>query len=129
MKMELLSGDGLDSPILRLFDYDATSLRSLRELALRLSGDSESAVRLDRQSWVQPIDGCCADFRRGPDNAGTRLDDRNRLVSLGLNRDGWLEFAEKLEPLFEVSDDRTHCFQWLVEAGDVRVLVSKSGQW
>lgn len=117
-------------PLIRLFGFEAADVVALRELCLSLAEGRVTAVSLEGQSWVRAVGGCRLVLRAGDRNRGIRAskqggDEGARVFEMEYAREGWLEVADKLAPFASGLAG----FQWLTNEGDVRLLVSRSGEW
>ncbi len=126
MKIEYLESGSEDCPLLRLFEFEKSDVEALREVCLSLATGRITEFRLYSQSWVESIGGCNLILRSGIKNLGARWGKRvTDAFTIEFNSEGWLEVADKIQPLTKCNGG----YQWLVDEGDFRVLLSWDGCW
>ena len=127
MKLEYLSSGSPDCPLVRLYEFDMTDAKRLREAFRSLADGSLQDVPLHEEWWVKSIAGCHLDLRRGAKDLGVveRLPSKFECVLTG---EGWRQVAELTDP-FCTSESPQEPFQWLNEDGEVSLLLTPSGRW
>ena len=125
MKLEYLPDGSTDHSLIRLYEFDQSEARQLRQLIESLATGDREVVALHNEAWVEPVGACCLNLRRGNRNHGIRQSRTLRFECV-LTLDGWSNVEGLLEPFCE-SD--TSGFQWLTHDGRVALLLSKNGKW
>ena len=125
MKLEYLSDGSPDCPLIRLYDFDQSEVRQLRQLVQSLVTGECQDIALHDETWVEPVASCCLNFRLGTRNQGVRQVQPLRFECV-LNPDGWSNLEGLLEPF---SESNTGGFQWLIHDGRIDLLISRDGLW
>ena len=125
MKLEYLSDSSLERPLIRLYDFDQSEVRRLRQLVQSLVACVCQDVALHNETWVEPVASCCLDFRLGTRNQGVRQVQPLRFECV-LTPNGWSNVEGLLEPF---SESDTSGFQWLTHDGWIDLLISRDGLW
>jgi hypothetical protein len=125
VKLEYLPDGSPDCPLIRLYEFDQSEARQLRQLVKSLVTGVRQDAALQNEVWVEPIGGCCLNLRRGTRDQGIRKA-RTLQFECVLSPDGWSNVEGLLEPFCE---SQTSGFQWLTHDGRIALLISRSGQW
>jgi len=127
MKLEYLPAGSPDCPLIRLYEFDVTGARRLREAFRSLADGSRQDIPLHEEWWVESIAGCHLDLRLGQRDLGVveRLPSKFECV---LTAEVWLEMAGLTDP-FCTADSRADEYQWLNEDGEVSLLLTPTGRW
>lgn len=129
MKLEYLAEGSPDCPLIRLYEFDTTGAKRLREAFRSLADGSRQDIPLHEEWWVESIAGCHLDLRVGERDLGVveRLPSKFDCVSTA---EGWREMADLTEPFCAPQSDAAgDSFQWLNEDGEASLLLSPSGRW
>jgi hypothetical protein len=125
VKLENLP-DGLpDCPLIRLYEFDQSEARLLRQLAKSLAAGEREVLALHDEEWIESVGGCSLNLRRRDRDQGVRATPFN-IFECVLSAEGWRNVEALLEPLCESGPSR---FQWLTRQGRIALLISPSGQW
>jgi hypothetical protein len=125
MKVEYLA-DGLNEcPLIRLYEYNQSEVRRLREIGRALASGAPQSRPLHSEPWVLPIDGCRLTLRPGSRSIGVR-NVAPLTFECVLSPTGWSNFEGLLDPF---CDSDTNGFQWLTHDGKISLLISQNGQW
>ena len=120
MKVEYLADGSNDCPLIRLYEYNQSEVRRLRELMRELANGVRQSASLQNESWVMPVDGCCLSLLRGSRDRGIR-----QVLPLNfecvLSSTGWSNVEGLLQPF---CDSDTNGFQWLTCDGRISLLIS-----
>jgi hypothetical protein len=81
---------------------------------------------LDRQPWVESVDGCRFLWRSSSNDIGVRFPKCGEPLVLEYSNEAWREVEGKLS-LFVYP--KPNNFNWLTMEGDVDVLISIDGRW
>lgn len=125
MKLEYLSVGARECPLIRLYEFDQSEARLLRQLVKSLVTGDHQDVALQNEMWVEPVAGCCLNLRLGTRNQGVREVQPLRFEWV-LSPDDWNNVEGLLEPF---SESDTSGFQWLTNHGRVALLISRDGHW
>lgn len=128
--VEYISAGSEKCRLIRLCGFEAADVAALREVCLSLAEGQVRAVPLEGQAWVRAVGGGRLILRAGDRNRGIRASkvsggEGARAFEMEYASEGWLEVADKLAPFASGSTG----FQWLTNEGDVRLLISRSGEW
>ena len=126
MKLELLTDDTLECPLVRLFDYQLEEVNLLREICNGLANGRLNEIALHDEPWVEPIAGCRFIWRASSRDVGVRLPRPGEPLVLEYTDEAWREVEEKLSGF---ADGHSSGFNWLTMEGDVQVLFSLDGDW
>lgn len=125
MKVEYLANELTDRPLIRLYEFNQTEVRQLRQFVRSLVAGDRERVALQNEAWAEPVGGCCLSLRRSDRDQGVRQMAPLQFECL-LTSDGWSNVEGLLDPFV---DSNTAGFQWLTHDGTVSLLISQSGQW
>jgi hypothetical protein len=125
VKLEYLPDGFPDCPLIRLYEFDQSEARRLRQLIESLVSGVRQDVALQNELWVEAVGECCLNLRRGNRDQGIRQA-RTQKFECVLSPDGWTNVEGLLEPFCE---SQTSGFQWLTHDGRIALLISQSGQW
>jgi hypothetical protein len=128
MKLEFLAEGSDDCPLIRLYDFDQTGAKRLREAFAALADGLRQSIALHEEWWVRSVENCELELRLGKRDLGVveRLPMRFECV---LTEEGWLEAAEKTETFCVPHEGSGETYQWLNSDGEVSLLLSPSGKW
>jgi len=126
MKLEYLAAGSPDCPLIRLYEFDTTGAKRLREAFRSLADGSRQDIPLHEEWWVESIAGCHLDLRLGPRDLGVveRLPSKFECVQTA---ESWSEIAAKIDPF--CAGQSTENFAWLDEEGEASLLLTPSGRW
>ncbi len=125
VKLEYLPDGFPECPLIRLYEFNQSEVRQLRQLVKSMVSGGLQDVALQNEVWVEPVGGCCLSLRRGNRDQGIRQS-RTLQFECVLSPDGWSNVEGLLEPF---SQSQTFGFQWLTHDAGVALLISRSGQW
>jgi hypothetical protein len=125
MKVEYLADGSNDCPLIRLYEYNQSEVRRLRELVRELASGVRQSISFQNEAWAVPVGGCRLSMWRGSRDIGVRqvapLD-----FECVLSSAGWSNVEGLLDPFCDSDSDG---FQWLTHDGRVSLLISQNGQW
>lgn len=125
MKLEYLSDAAKNLRLIRLYDYTETEVPKLRTITTELSIGLCEKISLEREGWMAPIGGCKLTLQCGERDFGIcQLGPRD--LACVLDAGGWKNVEGLLAPF---CNSATTGFQWLVNRGEIALLISRSGQW
>jgi hypothetical protein len=125
MKLEYIENGAPDTPLVRLYDFDVDAAARLRQLVLQLAAGSAHALLLHAVDGVEPISDCRLTCAVGARDDGVR---RNKSeFTCVLTAETWTQVADLIEPFCRRADAGR--FQYLVEAGDITLLLSVDSGW
>jgi hypothetical protein len=122
--MEYLKSGSEDCPRIRLYEFNSTDIRGLREAVMRLMDGSISRFGLEEIVPVTSIGGVELAFVHGNSDRGVVRTGRNTFEVV-LAPEGWGRIEGLLEPFCEPSSG----YQWLCEKGEANLLLSWDGAW
>ena len=97
MKLEYLSDGSAECPLIRLYEFNRSEAKQLRQLVKSLVNGDNERIALQNEMWVEPIGGCSLDLRVGTRNDGVREEQPLRFECV-LTRAGWSNVEGLLEP-------------------------------
>ena len=124
MKLEYIADGSQECPLIRLYSFDESELRRLREVVEALSKKTVQSAFLYEQPGIEPIDSCELTLRSGARDLGVLKTGPAKFECV-LTPDTWEWVKELIDPFFESSGG----YQWLSEQGKISLLLSKSGSW
>ena len=125
MKLEYLPTGADMCPLIRIYEFDATEARRLHDTFCSLAAGALQQARLDEIFTVDGVDGCRLSFSIGSQDKGV-LQSGKREFEIVLTALGWENTAGLTEPFCErCSTD----YQWLMEHGNINLLLSPTGDW
>lgn len=125
MKFDLLTGDSLQSPIVRLFDFTDEEAKSFGESLSRLADGEITLIEVHDLPFVEVEGNVRLLFRIGSRDRGTRFLDSDTIVC-ELTPDAWADVAGLVEPF----ESGSHGFQWLYLGTECpSILMSADGRW
>jgi hypothetical protein len=125
VKLEYLPDGSSECPLIRLYEFDQSEARQLRQLVKSMVSGDLQVVALQNEVWVDPVGGCCLSLRRGNRDQGIRQA-RTLQFECVPSPDGWSNVEGLIEPFCQ---SQTFGFQWLTHDGGIGLLISRSGQW
>jgi hypothetical protein len=117
MRTVLFQEGAPECPIVAITDFVAAEIVSLRSDVVRLASGNERSVVVDGEVHLT--------LQTGERDIGI-LDGRAPCLTCVLRPSAWRQVADLLEPFTE-PDQRG--YQWLDETGDVKLLISRTGEW
>ena len=126
MKLEYLASGSPDCPLVRLYEFDTTGAKRLREAFRSLADGSRQDIPLHEEWWIKSIAGCHLDLRSGAKDLGVveRLPSKFECV---LTAEAWSEVATMVDPFCTGQTSETAA--WLNEDGEASLLLTRSGRW
>jgi len=125
MKLEYLP-DGSDMcPLVRLYAFTMAEARSLHSSFCSLASGSLQSVQLSDILPVEAVDGCSITFIRGERDTGV-MQRGERRFEVELSPAGWEQAAGRTESFREGA---LACYDWLIDEGDIQLLISPTGAW
>jgi hypothetical protein len=125
MKVEYVRDGAIDTPLIRLHDFDAEGASAVHQLISDLSAGRRDEVQLHAEGGVESINGCRLILRVGDGDQGI-IHGAGAFVCT-LTRDTWDDVAARMEPFCE--DAQPGTFQYLDETSSIRLLLSADGGW
>jgi len=126
MKLEYLASGSPDCPLIRLYEFDTTGAKRLREAFRSLADGSRQDIPLHEEWWMESIAGCHLDLRSGSRDLGVveRLPSKFECV---LTPESWSEIASMVDPF--CAEQPGEDAVWLGNDGEASLLLSRSGRW
>jgi hypothetical protein len=72
MKLEYLPNGSPECPLIRLFEFNPSEARELRQLVKALVARDRQEVALHNEMWVESVGSCCLNLRVGIRTEGLR---------------------------------------------------------
>jgi hypothetical protein len=123
MRIDFINDGSHDFPLVRLFSGEKNEIGLLRSFLLKLSGSELNEIA------ISDLPFCATKlkllFRLGTADRGMQASKDKREFCLELEKESWLEMAEKLDPFLEDPAG----FAWLYESGPIVVLFTTDGYW
>ena len=126
MKCEHLANGSDDCPLIRLFDFTELEAKDLHRRVEQLHlGEIDSFTSEDL--GIESINRTCLVFCSAWRDRGIIGTEKSGVFRCELTKDSWDNVAGLLEPFAEGARG----FQWLMGAGDTKLLISsdRDGQW
>lgn len=123
--MEYLVDGSPDCPLIRLFDFDRTSVAALRSAVKGLADGDSASVDLASQDLAKSVGGCELVLRTGNRDLGVSESCPLHFECV-LMRDTFDDMAVLMEPFCDSAKDG---FQWLTEHSKISLLLSSNGKW
>jgi hypothetical protein len=117
MRTVLFREGSPECPLIAIADFESAEVESLQQAVLRLATGKATSASVDGDVILVLISG---DRDIGVE------DTKGRTFECILRPVVWRQVAELLEP-FKAPDQSG--YQWLNETGQVRLLISRSGEW
>lgn len=124
MKLEYLATGSPDCPLIRLFSFDSSEAQKLRNLVAMLSTRSSPQLDLNEHLSIQAVGGCSLSLRTGNQDEGIRRCGPTSFECV-LTTNGWEQVEGLLAPFCESATG----YQWLIDTGTIRLLISVTGKW
>jgi|SRR5579863_2528274 len=125
MKLEYIHSGSQDCPLIRLYEFNAAEIASLRALVKSLAGGSLQSIVVDELEGVEAIRGCRMTLRLGMRDEGARHGEVDHFECV-LTSLKWHNIEDLLEPF---SESNSNGFQWLDRSGPISLLISRDGRW
>jgi hypothetical protein len=125
MKIEFLESGSADCPLLRIFGDEPDVCQHFRRAFEQLANGSVEEVSLTDLPGVEPLGGCSLIAKVGSRDRGV-IPDEGTVFQWVLTAGGWDNVAGLLEPFCTPGNGG---YQWLHQTGDIRVLISPTGDW
>jgi len=126
MKMEYLADGHSNCPLIRLYDFDLADAKRLREAFRCLAAGSRESLPLHQEWWIEPLEDCALDLRRGTRDLGVVERAPSRFECVATDK-GWTRMSSLTDPFCQpvMKESCT----WLNRAGEVSLLLTPSGGW
>lgn len=125
MKLEYIADRDVDTPLIRLYNFDSDEAVELYRLVSDLSAGRREHVALHGTRGFEAVDGCRLVLRVGSRDEGVvRLDDGFLCT---LTPTTWQEVAERVQPFSERANH--NAFQYLDDTSEITLLLSVDGGW
>ncbi len=125
MKFDLLTGDSLQSPIVRLFDFTDEEAKSFGESLRRLATSEITLIEVHDLPFLEVDGNLRLLFRIGSRDRGTRFLDSDT-IECELSLDTWADVAGLVEPF----ESGSQGFHWLYLGTECpSILMSADGLW
>lgn len=131
MRLEALAVGSSYCPLIRLYQFSAADISALQAACIQLSGGIIDRFDLSAQPWIDAVGGCRLTLAAESWDRGVIADTATDAADFTggfhwfLRRGTWDNVAALLEPFLTSRDG----FQWLEQAGDIGVLISRGGTW
>lgn len=125
MKLDFLT-DGPDGlPLVRLYQFDFQDIANLFAGLSALASGASEKVEVHALAKVEAVDGAKLLFLLGTKDEGMVCLPGGTSFECVLTPESWGTVAGLVEPF----RNENIGFQWLVEIGDAKLLLSVDGQW
>jgi len=115
-------------PLIRICEFTTAQAEELRKLFEQLATGQTTQIALHESPIFNLSGGLCLTLRTHREDLGIRRpSDRSRAFELLLTPETFADLAAFTLP-FE-QEEQTVAFQWLVERGEVNLLLSTNGRW
>ncbi len=126
MKIEYLTDELLEFPIIRLFDFDSDEAALLLTAVAQLASSSVECLEVHELPFVQSINDCKLTFIRRSWDQSTICTNQPGEFMCGFTSGTWDNVVGLIEPFTKESTG----FQWLAGTpGEAALLLSQSGKW
>jgi hypothetical protein len=125
VQLEFIPDGALDTPLVRLYDFDEAHAARLYRVVAELESGARDAVRLHELPAAESIDGCQLTLNVGNRDEGVRGEPP--IFSCVLTRETWGQVADLIEPFCEQA--RPGTFQYLDDTSAITLLLSVDGGW
>src|ERR1700739_3365859 len=126
MKLEFLADGHSNCPLIRLYDFDLADAKRLREAFRCLASGSRQDLPLHQEWWIDPLEDCALDLRRGPRDLVVVERAPSRFEGVA-TENSWTQMASLIEPCCQTKM-RESCI-WLNRSGEISLLLTPSGGW
>ena len=122
MKLDYLKDGSDDCPLVRLYEFDSSDARRLRQTFAALADGAVERADLDA---VESVDGTQLTFVRSTRDSGV-VETSSHHFEVALASEGWRQAAEFVDSLC----DGGFGYQWLTpQTRGIQLLLSKDGAW
>ena len=122
MKLDYLKDGSDDCPLVRLYEFDSSDARRLRQTFQALADGTIERVGLDT---VESADGTQLTFVCSTRDRGV-VETSSHNFEVTLASEGWRQAADFVEPFY----DGGFGYQWLTpQTRGIQLLLSKDGAW
>ncbi|MGI6524900.1 MAG: hypothetical protein ACOX2O_06355 [Bdellovibrionota bacterium] len=118
-RLEALS----ECPSLRIYDFDNTEARQLRELFIQLAEGENDWTSLHEIDNIEAVDGCVVNMRVGAWDRGVKKFDESHKFEWILTEESWKDLAKIAEAFCEEDSEVNQ--EWLDKRGEVAVLIER----
>lgn len=125
MKLEYLPDGSPDCPLVRLYDFSTGDIARFHAALLTLESGEQQLVVIHEFPGIEAIAGCQLTLHSASKDKGSILQSGDANFDCKLTPDSWGNVAGLVEPFITGSGG----YQWLLDGGEVRWLLSRSGQW
>jgi hypothetical protein len=125
VKLQFLAYGAPDCPLVRLFAFDTTEAKQLKQIFDSLASGSRDSISLE-QPLIHSVDGSQLTLRIGTQDAGVLQRTRSDFECL-LTDEGWANVAFLAEPFCRSAEPNR--YQWLNEDSEISLLLSPDGGW
>lgn len=126
MKIEFLESGSADCPLIRIFGEEPDTCLRLKQIFEQLAEGAIQQYSLCDSLGIEPVN-CRLIAKTGKRDRGV-LRDEGDVFEWILTASTWDNVVGLIEPFCKPRDGG-HGFQWLEQAGDIRVVVSSDGDW
>lgn len=126
MKIEFLENGSPDFPLIRIYDFDESEVRTLFDAITALSNGSSKSVAIHELPKVESVAHCHLTAESTKRDIGvSRIRNEENSFLWELKPSGWDNVAGLIEPFLE----RLSGAQFLDSPSKISVLLSWSGDW
>jgi len=125
MKLQYIANGAQDTPLIRIYEFDAVQAHLLRKAVTALAAGTSNELRLHTLDGVESVGGCrltCAVDKRDigvtDDGGGYRC---------VLTRESWAQVAGLIEPFCDYAQPGT--FQYLDQTSNITLVLTVDGGW
>ncbi len=119
MKFEFQSNE---TPKVRIYDFDNTEARKLKELFIELAEGEVDCTALHKEDLFEDLDGCSMTLRVGSWDKGIK-NLSNKKFEWILTEDSWKDIANIAELFCDEESEVEE--EWLETKGDLPLLISR----
>jgi hypothetical protein len=127
LRLDFIPTGSDDCPLLRISGSDKPACKALHDSVVQLAERATERVAIEQLPGVVSVGGCRLSVLAGSWDQGVLRCGDGPSFEWVLTPDTWDNIAGLLEPF--CGDEQSGNHQWLQSAGDIRVVITKSGDW
>jgi hypothetical protein len=125
MKLEFIPDGDVDTPLIRIYDFDQAAVSRLHQAIEALEVGTSDQVFLHELPSMECVGDCRLTLKVGEHDVGVRRDGSQFVCTL--TRTGWADVASRVA-WFQGESAGGDCWNELVE-GDITLILSRFGGW